>query len=40
MQRNVTEFRHLLSKCYVTEADLNWTMNLRDSSIPKNMEHK
>ena len=40
MQRNVTDFRHLLSKCYVTEADLNWTMNLRDNSIPKNMQHK
>jgi hypothetical protein len=40
MQRNVTEYRHLLSKCYVTEADLNWTMGLRDNSVPKTIEHK
>ena len=40
MQRNVTDFRHLLSKCYVTESDLTWTMGLRDNSIPKTIEHK
>ena len=40
MQRNVTEFRHLLSKCHVTEPDLNWVMNLRDNQIPKTIEHK
>lgn len=40
MQRNVTDFRHLLSKCYVTESDLVWTMGLRDNSIPKTIEHK
>ena len=40
MQRNVTEFRHLLSKCYVTESDLVWTMGLRDNHVPKIIEHK
>ena len=35
MQRNVTDFQHLLTNCYITESDLNWTMNLRDGSIPK-----
>lgn len=38
MTRNVTEFRHLLGKCYITESDLNWTMGLRDSPAPKNIE--
>jgi hypothetical protein len=40
MTRNVTEFRHLLSKCYITENDLNWTMGLRDNFIPKTIEVK
>ena len=40
MQRNVTDFRHLLSKSHITEANLTWTMNLRDSSVPKTITHK
>jgi len=40
MSRNVTEFRHLLSKAYITENDLNWAIGLRDNPIPKNIEHK
>lgn len=40
MSRNVTEFRHLLNKCYITESDLNWTMGLRDNNIPKTIQHK
>ena len=39
MQRNVTEFRHLLGACYITENDLNWTMGLRDFSVPKIVPH-
>lgn len=40
MQRNVTEFRHLLSKCYLNEGDLNWTMGLRDNPVAKTIEHR
>jgi len=40
MSRNVTEFKHLLNKCYITESDLNWTMGLRDNVIPKSIEHR
>lgn len=35
MSRNVTEFRHLLTKSYINENDLNWTINLRSSETPK-----
>lgn len=40
MTRNVTEFRHLLSKCYINENDLNWTMGLRNNEIPKKIDIK
>lgn len=40
MSRNVTEFRHLLNECYITENDLNWTMGLRSNFISKGIEHK
>lgn len=33
MNRNVTEFRHLIKNCYTTENDLNWVINLRDNNI-------
>ncbi len=40
MQRNVTDFRHFLTKSYINENDLNWAMGLRDNQIPKTIEHR
>ena len=40
MQRNVTQFRHLLSKNHVTQHDLEWTIGLRENNIPKKIERK
>lgn len=40
MQRNVTEFKHFLTKSYINEDDLNWVMGLRDNKIPKTIEHR
>lgn len=34
MNRNVTEFRHIMKDSYITENDLNWVINLRDINIP------
>jgi hypothetical protein len=34
MNRNVTEFRHIMKNSYITENDLNWVINLRDNNIP------
>ena len=40
MNRNVTEFRHIMKHSYITENDLSWVINLRDNNIPKNIEAK
>jgi hypothetical protein len=39
MNRNVTDFRHLIKQSYITENDLNWVINLRDNN-PAATEHK
>lgn len=38
MSRNVTEFRHLLSKGSPTENDLNWVINLRQDVVPTKIQ--
>ena len=43
MQRNVTDFKHLIKEGFSTENELNWAINLREhpnipKSIPKRSE--